>query len=245
MSRAAYNPIVVVGLGGIGSHLVEPLARYVVAAWPEATLKLVDGDAYSLSNLSRQRAAESQIGGNKAEVQVELLRRAFPRLKAAAVAQFVHPRNVRDIVTEGSCVLACVDNYATRKILSDAVARLKNALLISGGNEYRDGNVQVYLREGGKNRTNPLDKFHPEIANPEDDNPADLSCEELETIPSGEQIIFTNLTAAALMLNAFYAVAGSGYVRYEEAYFDILDNVVTAPSRGRAGAATKVNPVSR
>jgi hypothetical protein len=124
-----------------------------------------------------------------------------------------------------------VDNYATRKLLSDAVSRLRNGLLVSGGNEYRDGNVQVYIRNGGKNRTNPLDKFHPEIASPEDDNPADLSCEELEALPSGEQIIFTNLTAAALMLNAFYAVAQAGYVQYEEAYFDSISN--------------RVNPVSR
>jgi molybdopterin/thiamine biosynthesis adenylyltransferase len=241
----AYDPIIVVGLGGIGSHLVEPLARYVVAAAPETTLKLVDGDAYSLSNLARQRAVESHIGGNKAEVQAELVRRALPRLKVVPVPQFVHARNVRDLVTEGSCVLSCVDNHATRKLLNDAVSRLRSGLLVSGGNEYRDGSVQVYVRNGGKNRTNPLDKFHPEIAAPEDDNPADLTCEELQSLPSQEQIIFTNLTAAALMLNAFYAVAQAGYVLYEEAYFDIISNVVTAPSRGRAGAATKVNSVSR
>jgi len=226
-----YDPVIVVGLGGIGSHLVEPLARYIVAAMPEVTLKFVDGDRYSHSNLARQRAVESHVGGNKAEVQAELLRRAFPRLKVAAVSQFIHPRNVRDMLTEGSCVLACVDNHATRKLLSDALSRLRNGLLISGGNELRDGDVQVYLRTGGKNRTNPLDKFHPEIAEPKDDNPADLSCEELEMLPSREQIIFTNLTAAALMLNAFYAIADAGHALFEEAYFDILSN--------------KVNPVTR
>lgn len=224
------DPVIVIGLGGIGSHLVEPLARFMAARMSGVSLRLVDGDSYSRSNIARQRAAESRIGANKAEVQASILKHAFSSLKIDAVPEYASARNARDLVTDGSCVLSCVDNHATRKILSDAVLRLKNAVLISGGNEYVDGNVQVFVRTNGRDRTSPIDRHHPEIAYPQDDNPADLSCEELSLLPSSEQIIFTNLTAAALMLNAFYAII-SDRIGYEEAFFEILTNKVNSISR--------------
>jgi len=226
-----YDPIIVVGLGGVGSHLVEPLARYLAAAMPEATLRLVDGDAYALSNLSRQRVSQAHVGGNKAEVQAALLRAAIERIKVAARPEYVHAGNVRDLIVEGACVFSCVDNHASRRLLSDALKRLKNGLLISGGNELYDGNVQVHLRSQGKDRTSPIEKFHPEIEFPRDDNPADLSCEELARLPSHPQVIFTNLAAAALMLNAFHQAVNGGGVPYDEVCFDIRTNRAAAIAR--------------
>jgi len=222
--------VVVIGLGGIGSLLVEPLARYLNAVNTRKELFLVDGDAYSSSNADRQRMNEGDAGQNKAEVQACLLRSHFPNLSIQAKPVFVGPRNAGEILAEEDVVFLCVDNHATRKLVSDQARRLHDVLLISAGNDYTDGNVQVYWKEHGRQRTAPLDKYHEEIRYPRDQNPAELSCEELARLPSGGQIIFANLTAAALALNAFYASTLT-HPSYGEVYFDIRTNKVQPTER--------------
>jgi hypothetical protein len=92
--------------------------------------------------------------------------------------------------------------------------------LISGGNEFTDGNVQLYVRRGGQDLTPDLCKYHPEIANPDDRLPTEMSCEELAQ--SDPQLYFTNLGVATLMCWTFYnAIVKKSYER-SEVYFDIL-----------------------
>ena len=219
--------IIVIGLGGIGSQLVEPLCRYLASNDVCERIMLVDGDSYSFANADRQTMLSRDVGRNKAAVQAERLQRQFPAMTVSGFEHYVSDRNVREIVGEKSCVLLCVDNHATRKLLSDHGGRLDDILLISAGNELTDGNVMVYQRQAGRQKTPPLDRYHDEIRYPADDNPADLSCEELALRPGGGQVIFTNLTAAALMLNAFY-MALAGVMPYGEVYFDICSNKANA-----------------
>ena len=101
--------------------------------------------------------------------------------------------------------------------------------LISGGNDYEDGNVQVYVRREGRDLTPSLARYHPEIADPRDRNPAALSCEELMAA-GAPQLLFANLMVASLMLNAFYALR-QGRLNYSEVYLDIVQNLSRAVSR--------------
>ena len=221
------DTIIVVGLGGIGSQLVSPLCRYLASHDDCDDVVLVDGDSYSFANADRQTMLSRDVGRNKAAVQAEKLTREFPALTVSAFEHYIGPRNVREIIGEKSCVLLCVDNHATRKLLSDHCGRLDDVLLISAGNELTDGNVMVYQRTAGRQKTPPLDRYHDEIRYPADENPADLSCEELALRPGGGQVIFTNLMAAALMLNAYY-MALAGAMPYGEVYFDICTNKANA-----------------
>jgi hypothetical protein len=109
--------------------------------------------------------------------------------------------------------------------------------LISGGNdgieEGRDGtygNVQVVRRAGGRALTNPLSRFHPEIREPGDRLPTELSCAQLAQT-GAPQLLFTNLAVASAMLNAFYALL-RGEPAYEEVYVDIVKNRVVSVQRG-------------
>jgi hypothetical protein len=123
-----------------------------------------------------------------------------------------------------------VDNHASRLLVSRHAATLRDLTLISGGNDYEDGNVQVYVRQNGADLTPSLTRYHPEIARPADRNPAELSCEELMAA-GAPQLLFANLTVAALMLNAFYAWR-QGALDYSEVYLDIVRNIsrpVTRP----------------
>lgn len=223
--------IVIVGLGGIGSHLVEPLARFLAPQPDPPQLVLVDGDTFSRSNLKRQRATEHDLGQNKACVHAHRLLSEFPALTVTACEQYLDEHTSHTIITEQACVFSCVDNHATRKLLSDAVSGLRTGLLLSAGNDLHDGNMQVFLRRNGRNLTPPLDRYHREIAFPQDANPARLSCEELSRQPETAQVIMANLTAAALLLNAYYTLTCIEHVEYAEVYFDIAKNAANPRPR--------------
>lgn len=230
---------VVIGCGGIGKFLLAALARFLAYdADHEWEFVLVDGDQYEVKNGGRQ--AFSRLG-NKAEVTAEELRVQFPELLIKAVLAFVAgPESVAhadhahmtipigEVVREGDWIFLCVDNHATRKMVSDHIQSLKNARLISGGNDFTDGNVQVVVRRSGSNVFPALDAVHPEIAQPADRPPFAMSCEELAASGS-PQLIFANQMAASIMCAAFYAELNRK-LKAEEMYFDLAAATTGGPT---------------
>jgi molybdopterin/thiamine biosynthesis adenylyltransferase len=208
--------VVIVGLGGVGTRLAQPLCQYLVYKHPDSRVILIDGDNFEPRNAERQVFTEL---GNKAEVTSAELQIAFPNLKIEAKSRFLTEDNVFVYVQEDSCVFCCVDNHASRKLLSDHCGELDNVVLISGGNDFDDGNIQVYIRKDGKDVTDPLTHLHSEIAHPKDKNPAELSCEQ-RAATGTPQLLFANLKVASEMANAFYVVTVKGVV-YNELYFDL------------------------
>lgn len=210
--------IKVIGIGGIGCALLPHLARYLATSGEPARLTLVDGDAFEARNADRQAFPEL---GNKAKVKALELARQFEGLSFRAIPEFVTPENVRTVIRSGDVVFLGVDNHKTRRVVSDHCQILADVTLFSGGNDYTDGNVQVYVRRAGRDVTLPLARFHPEIADPKDRSPHEMSCDELSQ-DAAPQLLFTNLAVASAMLNAFYAWR-LGKLQYGEVYLDILE----------------------
>lgn len=211
---------VLIGLGGIGSHLVELLARTLVFSQSKRAPKrliLIDGDKYEERNKERQRF---QAVANKAESIKDWIGPIFSEIEIEAKPHFVDESNIFVFVKEGDAVFLAVDNHATRKLVSDHAATLSNVLIISGGNELYDGNIQVYERRDNKDITPPLTWLHPEIELPRDRNPAELNCQELAKA-GAPQILTVNSMVASLMLNAFCLWLEERAWVYNEIYFDI------------------------
>jgi hypothetical protein len=217
----------VVGLGGIGCVVLEYLAVFLKGLGQPVRLVLIDGDKFELGNSRRMVFREV---GNKAEVKAaEVLGwLGDSDVSVASVAEYVTPDNVKRLIREGDHVFLCVDNHATRKLVSDHCGTLNDVALFSGGNDGVEpprqrgtyGNVQVYLRRAGQDATASLTRFHPEIAKPGQKLPTELSCVELaQSVP---QILFTNLAVASAMLNAYFAHV-CGKLTYQEVKLDVLD----------------------
>jgi len=209
--------IKVIGLGGVGCALVPHLCRFLQHREEHCRVYLIDGDEFESRNSERQNFHRP---GNKARVKAEEMAGTFDRISIRAVEEYITAKNVDHYLENGDTILMAVDNHATRNLVSRHCETLDEVTLISGGNEYTDGNIQVYIRQEGLDITDPLTRFHPEIAHPEDENPAEVSCDELAG--GGEpQLLFTNLMVAAHMLGAFYAAAENS-VGYDEIYFDLV-----------------------
>jgi molybdopterin/thiamine biosynthesis adenylyltransferase len=220
--------IKIIGIGGIGTHLVPPLCRYFDSCEKSANITLLDGDQFEPKNINRQ---DFELFGNKAESIAKKLLVQFPDQSIESKPVFLADENIFVFIKEGDMIFLCVDNHATRKLVSDYCQTLKDVTLISGGNDYTDGNVQIFIRKEGKNLTPPLTHLHPEIENPKDKNPAEMSCEELSRNGS-PQLIFTNLAAASHMLSAFWLITEKGEVKYTEQYFDLLTGAVRPVTLG-------------
>lgn len=216
----------IIGMGGIGSHLAPPLCRFLSSTGEPHTITFIDGDQFEAKNEERQ---EFDDFGNKAESIAHEMAKRFPRLTIEAKPHYVTEENIFLFIREEDLVFSCVDNHATRKLLSDYCETLQNCVLISGGNEFTDGDVLVYIRKEGRDQKPPITRFHPDIANPQDRNPAELSCEEL-AMQGSRQLIITNMRAAADMLATFWLIL-QGQLRYSEIYFDITTGAARAIDR--------------
>ena len=211
--------ITVIGLGGIGSILVERLCRFLNFGSNDFDVEflLVDGDEYEAKNYERQEFTRL---GNKADIKATELSVKFDKLGFDVFEEYITEENVSEVIGEGAIVFMCVDNHKTRMIVSNYCKTLKDVTLISGGNEFTDGNAQLYVRRDSKDMTPDLCKYHPEIATPDDKLPSEMSCEELSA--SEPQLYFTNLGAAYNMCCMFYNAIIEGKYERSEVYFDIL-----------------------
>jgi molybdopterin/thiamine biosynthesis adenylyltransferase len=209
-----------IGIGGIGCALLPFLCRFLQYSGEKSRLTLIDGDRFETANAPRQAFGSL---GNKAEVKARELAQEFEALSFRARPEYVTSANIPRLITEGDVVFLMVDNHASRHLVDRHAAGLRELTLISGGNDYEDGNIQVYLRRAGRDLTPSMGRYHPEIAHPQDRSPAELSCEELMAA-GAPQLLFTNLMVASLMLNAFYTLRLES-PKYGEVYLDIRKNL--------------------
>lgn len=210
------NDIVIIGLGGIGSVLSNNIVKYIDSISKDpVNINLIDGDEYEPKNLDRQEFVKF---GNKAEVKAFELKMKYPRMSIEGHPYFIDNISISKLIKDGDTIFLAVDNHKTRKIVSDYVCNFKDVVLISGGNELTDGNVQIFIRKDNKNITPSLTDYHPEIKNPRDKLPSEMSCEEL--MNSEPQIFFTNLGVATFMSFAYFNVLKGNY-KFSEVYFDM------------------------
>lgn len=90
MDRLKGSSVMVFGVGGVGSHCIEALARSGIGK-----LILIDNDTVSLTNINRQSIAyHSTIGRAKTDVMSERIRDIDPSITVKTYETFVLPENL-------------------------------------------------------------------------------------------------------------------------------------------------------
>jgi molybdopterin/thiamine biosynthesis adenylyltransferase len=240
----------IIGAGGVGSHLAEPLARMLEYSDTEpAALIIVDGDYYEPKNKQRQSFTEI---GNKAQVLANDLAHVVEKTMLAPLPMWVvsdeavaedgepDPEDVDDqgnpnagkiaasaLVQNNDVVYAVVDNFAARSLLLEAGRGVDNVDIFCGGNDDNMfGSVYHYRRRDGKDITQNPNDFKPEFMDPADRNPGELSCQERAEIDGGTQLIAANLGVAALLIGRTQAAIieegdPSEQVKVSDIFFDL------------------------
>ena len=111
LARFAGCHVAVVGLGGVGSWLVEALARSGVGR-----LTLIDADDLCVSNTNRQLPAlAGQYGRNKAEAMAERCLAINPEMTVEPILSFLTPSNLEDLLGRGyDLVIDACDSFRTK-----------------------------------------------------------------------------------------------------------------------------------
>jgi hypothetical protein len=197
---------------------------------------IIDGDNFDTGNLDRQLFDPSMVSTNKADSMAQM----YNRFPVIAVPKFVGKDDLAEMITDGDIVLICADNHSIRALVQERALELQDSTVINAGNEMHDGNVQLFVRRGGKNETPPITFLHPEIHFESAEDRAAMSCQQAAALPGGGQLILANMTAASHMLEALYRLhyAPSMPLTWTEVQFDLAtgkaDYIDMRPRRGWA-----------
>ena len=106
--------VLVAGAGGLGS----PVAIYLTAAGV-GTIRLVDHDQVTLSNLNRQILhGEEDIGRKKIDSATTKLRHLNSWVKIEAIAETITEENVSHLAQGCDVIVDAMDNLPTRYVLN-------------------------------------------------------------------------------------------------------------------------------
>src|SRR5579864_4023411 len=100
---------VIVGLGGVGSWIVQGITPFLHYSGDSWQLVLVDGDEYEEKNWQRQRFDSI---GPKAHVQANWVRSMFPNVMAFGIPQYLAQENdpehdtmiISDVIMSGDII---------------------------------------------------------------------------------------------------------------------------------------------
>ncbi len=122
--------IIVIGIGGVGSWVVEALARNAIGK-----LTLIDMDVVSESNINRQLPAlSSTIGRNKIDVMAERINEINPACVTHLIDDFVNEDNIAEMINASAdFVIDCIDNSRVKAALIAYCKRQKIKIITVGG----------------------------------------------------------------------------------------------------------------
>ena len=132
--------VLVVGLGGIGSTVLQHLAAAGIGK-----IGLVDQDNVELSNLQRQTVySYEDIGRNKVSVASNFIKKLNKNVITAGYNFFLDAKNSTNIISDYDVVLDGTDNLETRKLINQCCVK-QDKPLIFGGVSGWEGLVSLFI----------------------------------------------------------------------------------------------------
>lgn len=131
--RLSASSIAVFGLGGVGSHCAEALARSGAG-----TLFFIDSDTVAPSNINRQSIALlSTVGRKKTDVMKEKTADINPGCSVYTSDSFVLPENVEEVFQSGppsvDYIIDAIDTVSAKLALAEYAFRRRIPIISSMG----------------------------------------------------------------------------------------------------------------
>ena len=154
--------IYIIGVGGIGSFLLNLIDKNEFLFPYETKISLIDGDKLEKKNLSRQLFSKYGIG----KFKTDLLVSQYKHRNLISIPNYIDDTF---IFSDNSIIFSCVDNNGTRNNLLKACDS-QNFSLIIGGNEEIDAESYIYFRDWQNTLKDPR-KYYPDLLKFDPENP--------------------------------------------------------------------------
>jgi molybdopterin/thiamine biosynthesis adenylyltransferase/rhodanese-related sulfurtransferase len=140
------SKVAVIGAGGLGC----PVLLYLAAAGT-GSIKIIDDDRITLSNLQRQVLFTSEeVGQLKAQVAGDKIKKLNPGILVEAVCNRVTTFNAFTLLADVDVIVDCTDNFPTRYLINDASVLLNKPMVFGSVFRY-EGQVAVFNYKNGVN----------------------------------------------------------------------------------------------
>ena len=145
--------VCVIGLGGVGSWVVEALARSAIGE-----LTLIDLDHVAESNVNRQlQATTSNFGKAKAVALAERVSDINPDCRINLIEDFISEQNQADLLNKNyHWVVDCIDSFRVKVPLIYYCRRNKIKLLTVGGAGGMVDPAKIRIVDLSRSRQDPL-----------------------------------------------------------------------------------------
>lgn len=121
------SKVVVLGVGGVGSFVIEALVRSGVG-----NIAIVDNDTIDITNINRQIHANlNTVGKSKVEVMKERILSINPNCNVKTHQVFINEGNISEIVDKDTDYVVDAIDTASSKILSIVLCDKNNINIIS------------------------------------------------------------------------------------------------------------------
>ena len=108
--------VTIAGIGAVGGHALEAMARCGIG-----TIRIIDSDSVSESNINRQIIAlHSTVGRKKVEVAAERVRDINPKCRVIAVDAYISEDNASQLLDDTDILLDCIDTLDSKIALLQA-----------------------------------------------------------------------------------------------------------------------------
>jgi len=114
--------IVVVGVGALGSHVVQFLRNI------DTEIRVVDFDRIEQKNVQAQFHTKNSVGKNKAQSLTQLMQFMYGR-KIIPIPHKLTKNNTDQILSNANLILDCLDNAEARNIVQNYVRKNNLACL--------------------------------------------------------------------------------------------------------------------
>ena len=131
--------VLIVGLGGLGSPVLQYLAGAGVGC-----LGLVDADVLDASNLHRQPIyALSEVGNPKVDLARAAVSDINPCVQVETHGAGLNAGNALELIRAYDIVIDCSDNFRTKYLINDAAVLAQKPAIFASVYQY-EGQLQVY-----------------------------------------------------------------------------------------------------
>ncbi|GAA4343862.1 tRNA cyclic N6-threonylcarbamoyladenosine(37) synthase TcdA [Kangiella taiwanensis] len=153
LEKFKQSHVCVIGVGGVGSWVVEALARSGIGK-----ITMIDPDEVSESNINRQLVAlESTVGKGKCDVLVERVADINPACEINVIEDLLKPENTRELIgTKFDYVVDAIDSARSKAALIRHCKRNKIHIVCIGGAGGQIDPQQITVADITRTHNDPL-----------------------------------------------------------------------------------------